>query len=1508
MAEDYGLDWDALEGSANERYWREKLKDQPVLENPAPRGMWERFMDSVSDTIRHYSPAAMGARAVAPYFSGPKEEYQERKRKITQEEKDWREVRSHRDPADSVGDYAADLAGGLVGGMVSDPTNLIAPGGSVAKQALSAGAIGAGADALTQGGEMLEGVRDEFDPISTVINAAAGPLLVGLTHAPKYVRNKFRSDHQSVNDVILDLEGGGSLANPKTSPKGAMGPQQVMPETARKPGFGIRPWDGKSQADLARVGREYSAALMDRYDGDVAKVLAAYNGGFGRVDAAVKKAGGNWLSLMPKESRRYVANGMKKLRKQPPDVLPESTLVRDEMPDYIDQKFINNSLEPKLTAAEEYKQKLLEQDIYKEATKEPSNDFGSDDLEDATWNNQEAYKLLQQAKEDPLSINVPRLKELQEDVQKFHDVATGEVKAMHSNTLSLVDNILKLTDHDTPFYKDVSPEEAQNWKEYTDKLDEEDDIHFDDDPYDDFVGDDETFDVGEYPASHYDYIGADLPIIQWEKNTGKTLDENTKAAIVKIANDLNVHEFDVAEAYLNKDESVGLDADAITAKVLKLASKFDQEDIVNKNKPDTFYAPYDDTDKNYSSLADYAEATGMPVGKLTKQAINDYAELMGIHPDSVASHYLSSAGSPKIKEGVSSYKDTLAKEQMTEKEYAAYQKLPTNDKNVLKVLKKYMDPETTAKVLKPTQSNNVLARAGRTFLEMLKDNRGGVVSPDDVHAAMIEWNKGTHYLMKDENGEPLRVYHGTNVPYEGMPSGEHGRRPPGYVLYSTDPHFANKFAEREYYNAGDQRVFPAYVKNTKEIADFRKPEDLQKAIQWYKDTGKGHWGTNQDLAKGHWSVWEIPEMMEALGWKGAFVTEGHYDKHGTALNLMLKDELVRSPFDPMTYQNKTIGHKIVNTLRDLIKDDSGSYRLDPDDVDDPVEKQLIEAIQNAKPVSAEQRSLYRQARAEKAGKLDKIQQEAKGEAGYHEQLGAAKGELPKADYESIRDQFTPEAVDHLVNKINASKTLMPLEKLKAQTALMKLLGVDGAKVPTAGDIKLLSQVYSEGLIKTLMDTRPLMERIGRAIGNALNMPRALMSSFDLSAPLRQGIFFIDRPEYWKSFAHMFKVFGSENASKALIADIRSRPSWELMKRARLAITDPHSHFLADREEGFISDWAEKIPLVGLGVKASNRAYSGFLNKLRADTFDSMVRQYEKMGVNVATDTAKLRELANFINAATGRGSLGKRFDAANPAMAATFFSPRLIASRIQMLSPHNYLKADPVIRKQAWRSLIAYTGYVGTLAALGKYGMGWDVESDPTSSDFMKLKNGNTRYDHMGGFQQFVVLTARLLSGDTKQQNGETRDLDDGKFGKDTRRDVLIRFLINKLAPVPSLVSDLWEGKDPTGQKVDITKHNLDLGDDSILKNPVAKRFLPMAAQDLADVLMEDQPDLVTAITNNGLKTAATAVPSLLGVGVSTYKPREKKEKKDDSGIDWDLLGGDTSTPSVPDLDWSQLQ
>jgi soluble lytic murein transglycosylase-like protein len=79
-------------------------------------------------------------------------------------------------------------------------------------------------------------------------------------------------------DAVIQAE---SSYNPKAvSPRGAKGLMQLMPQTAGM--FGVEdPFSPKENID-AGVGLLKN--LLDKYDGDYKKALAAYNAGEGAVD------------------------------------------------------------------------------------------------------------------------------------------------------------------------------------------------------------------------------------------------------------------------------------------------------------------------------------------------------------------------------------------------------------------------------------------------------------------------------------------------------------------------------------------------------------------------------------------------------------------------------------------------------------------------------------------------------------------------------------------------------------------------------------------------------------------------------------------------------------------------------------------------------------------------------------------------------------------------------------------------------------------------------------------------------------------------------------------------------------------------------------------------------------------------------------------------------------------------------------------------------------------------
>ena len=109
--------------------------------------------------------------------------------------------------------------------------------------------------------------------------------------------------------AIEKIESGG---NPNAvSSKGARGLMQVMPSTARKPGYGVKPAKNESKEEYVRVGKDYAKAMYRKFNGDIEAVLAAYNMGPGATEKWIE--GGRDKSKLPRETKNYIPKVKKEL-------------------------------------------------------------------------------------------------------------------------------------------------------------------------------------------------------------------------------------------------------------------------------------------------------------------------------------------------------------------------------------------------------------------------------------------------------------------------------------------------------------------------------------------------------------------------------------------------------------------------------------------------------------------------------------------------------------------------------------------------------------------------------------------------------------------------------------------------------------------------------------------------------------------------------------------------------------------------------------------------------------------------------------------------------------------------------------------------------------------------------------------------------------------------------------------------------------------------------------------
>jgi hypothetical protein len=375
-----------------------------------------------------------------------------------------------------------------------------------------------------------------------------------------------------------------------------------------------------------------------------------------------------------------------------------------------------------------------------------------------------------------------------------------------------------------------------------------------------------------------------------------------------------------------------------------------------------------------------------------------------------------------------------------------------------------------------------------------------------------------------------------------------------------------------------------------------------------------------------------------------------------------------------------------------------------------------------------------------------------------------------------------------------------------------------------------------------------------AVINLINAPKTLKSSVDISAAGRQGWFLgLANPDKVPAaFWDQLKAMASPKGAIRVQNDILKRENAALYKRGKLylgAMDGTVNHAEEAFSARLFPGWRKLNPF-----RASERAYTAYLNRIRADVFDRMVKWH---GGDLSNE--QLEIIGNFVNVASGRGGASvPGLDKAAEALNLAFFSPRFVASRFELLAAQPLTrslgaKGVSKARRIVARQYAQMLGMLGGVYMLVK-GAGGEVSADRASADFGKIKIGNTRIDPLAGVQQAIVLGHRLLTGEYTTTKGEKIDLNDPKYGGMTKGDVAMRFLRSKLSPTAGAAYSLMEGKNFIGEEYD-------------WKNAARDLTLPISLQELVEGAMEDGWN----------KDDFLGLLNFIGFSTSTYKDKEKK-------------------------------
>ncbi|KKQ11393.1 MAG: hypothetical protein US25_C0087G0001, partial [Candidatus Moranbacteria bacterium GW2011_GWE1_36_7] len=429
-------------------------------------------------------------------------------------------------------------------------------------------------------------------------------------------------------------------------------------------------------------------------------------------------------------------------------------------------------------------------------------------------------------------------------------------------------------------------------------------------------------------------------------------------------------------------------------------------------------------------------------------------------------------------------------------------------------------------------------------------------------------------------------------------------------------------------------------------------------------------------------------------------------------------------------------------------------------------------------------------------------------------------------------------ISELRRMMNAEDRLTDLQE-QLRTGEFKVKdSVEKKQLPADLERKIIEANVLKKKIKTAI--RELQPKTMGYYGiEAINTLRTMKASIDMSAALRQGFFpSMRRPGlFFATQGKAVKSFFDENSYEQIQYYIESNPNHYLRLKAGLELTEIDGK-MNQREEMYQAQLIEKIPLYGGAIKASNRHMVTTLNLIRVGVFDEFLEKYPN-----ATQK-ELNAWANYVNVATGRGDLGK-FSQAAHTLSLVVFSPRFAISRLQ--TPFMVLKhwQEPRVRKEIAKDYAAFGAFAASALALAALA-GFAISFDPDSSDFLKIKVGNTHIDLFAGLQQPLRLLLQIGKVGTDKV-GLTE-----KVGReDTPLEMVGRFSSYKLAPSVTLPHELITGKTLVGEERDPLES-------------VARSVVPMVYEDIYD-----------AYKDGGVtRSVWTGTLNFFGASANTYEKK----------------------------------
>lgn len=387
------------------------------------------------------------------------------------------------------------------------------------------------------------------------------------------------------------------------------------------------------------------------------------------------------------------------------------------------------------------------------------------------------------------------------------------------------------------------------------------------------------------------------------------------------------------------------------------------------------------------------------------------------------------------------------------------------------------------------------------------------------------------------------------------------------------------------------------------------------------------------------------------------------------------------------------------------------------------------------------------------------------------------GKTPKND--PIRTKAG--AAEYLIKKYVEDLQTGNLDKARGSfTSILKDFGVE-TKQSFKEDVPIATKEFLLKAAKEISD-----------------LAVTLKASWDVSFVGRQGLNVLKtHPTVWwkmakANVADFYKTMRKQDAEAALWADVYGRDNY--------LNGDYHtSKIIPKNEEPIPTRIHEKVPVIGRVFKASDVAFLDSAIRARMDTFDLLKNKAVRNGAK--WDKVQTEDVGTLVNALTARGAFGRIGE--SPIIKLVFWAPRMLKAHWDVLTGHTFgsgLKTS-FARKEAALNLVKVIGTDALIITLANALIPGSAETDPTSSNFGKIKVGNTSFDYTGGAGSLAVLGARMVTGTTKSPTtGVKYDLG-SKFGQESRMDVITNFALGKTTPIIGQFTQMAKGRTYAGKK-----------------------------------------------------------------------------------------------------------